>query len=831
MPKETFARSRSEKPSFDETQAARQDYQSPPVISLYVPGVSETFAGGLARGVGSVGELSVQQHKKEADAIKKAALLRSEIAVDESLGNLERKYLMDPVGFGTAAAEAKLEWINAVPSNVAREASLLFDSKVASVTQKINDRVHKRSLDETKATLLEGLERHRIAALSAIRSGRPDAAAMSIGAFESARESLVDSAMISASEAVRLKTSFAQSMIVEDHVGRFDLALSEGIGSARSALASFKSNIPEGLDPSKYDELTRYMEARVRSRLVDIRRAAAESRRIVGEQRRETMNLRLVAAANGEYGYDDLEKDISEGVVVRGTDEWRRVHTALDIKTRDDIKTAKALQEEIKRNLYEDRAEAGLFDEEDLESAVATGDVTYGDDTWKSVKDKIENTDEATREAKAKELASKEKDSLESFVNVAEDQAEAGGVSFEDLDTYVEDGKISYGSNEWKRVKDAIDKRIKDEKKTSDGIARVQSALNGATILDPKEDKKAVDAYYEANIAPKMKNSIEDIGVVTGYIKDTGVVPTKVRGTIVGGLRSQNPEIKSYASELFMAIEAVAPEAAGDIPDTVAKQARITSALTSAGTPPDEAAKAATETLYAPDSVKDRRKAHLTKKHLDEIGGEFQTQIAEDMDVPELTDPAIIDVLVTDFQRAYENAYLDLGDEDLAKQHAYSQIKRVWGPQRSDSRERISRHPPEFSYGVFKDPELDAAWIKEQALHEVRERYPDESVTGNTLILRVNPDSLRGGAPTYFVEKLVNGVLEPVGDGQMDWRPEWSTSPEKLRLDAMSEEEKLEQQRKRSEVLREREAMRERVSKIRKQGHGIRGAASQLERE
>ena len=291
--------------------------------------------------------------------------------------------------------------------------------------------------------------------------------------------------------------------------------------------------------------------------------------------------------------------------------------------------------------------------------------------------------------------------------------------------------------------------------------ATVFAALNGSAVLDPKnaDDVKAVDGFFNRNIAPQLKVPFAAAGKnaarqgVTDFVMRTGIMPDAIKRQIRGGLRAGSPEFRVTAADMLDRISESNPYVLNDFAvEDIALGQTISQAVRD-GLPPVEAVKLADDMERTPKDVRDMRSQRMNQRvagqpsilerssgrALEEITGRSWLGFVSGQ--PSLT---VTDAAVSEFRRDFERAYILTGDEGAAAKSAQSVFKRSWGVSMLSGKPTLTKNGPEKLYGVLDHGPNDGAWIREQLVKDVgaQMRTPAEALPEGMMEPDENTESM-----------------------------------------------------------------------------------------
>ena len=159
------------------------------------------------------------------------------------------------------------------------------------------------------------------------------------------------------------------------------------------------------------------------------------------------------------------------------------------------------------------------------------------------------------------------------------------------------------------------------------------------------------------------------------------------------------------AAQFVAGVEASAPEAAGQFDQNTKAFAAIVNQMITAGTNPDEAVKTARATVYDINDAVLKQRQGQYKEHAKQslstlesfIDRDFDTLLSAQPDVAHVRDDVMrLDV---DFNSLSSRYFEKTGDIELARDLAWKDLRRVYGPSRVNGVPVMMAMPPE-RFGV-----------------------------------------------------------------------------------------------------------------------------------
>jgi hypothetical protein len=229
----------------------------------------------------------------------------------------------------------------------------------------------------------------------------------------------------------------------------------------------------------------------------------------------------------------------------------------------------------------------------------------------------------------------------------------------------------------------------------------IRSAVATGTPLDPSdgEVRKALSAAFTQDAQGSAVGSESWQGLATAYAARTKVLPEQAVSWTRAALRSPDPKVAGPAAQFVAGVEASAPEAAGQFDQNTKAFAAVVNQMIGAGTLPDKAVETARATVYdiRQDVVKQRKDAY--RDHAKQSSGSLSSFINRDFDTLLSSQPAASASMDADFNSLAARYFEKTGDIEVARDLAWSDLKRVYGPSRVNGEPVMMAMPPE-RFGV-----------------------------------------------------------------------------------------------------------------------------------
>ena len=236
--------------------------------------------------------------------------------------------------------------------------------------------------------------------------------------------------------------------------------------------------------------------------------------------------------------------------------------------------------------------------------------------------------------------------------------------------------------------------------------AAVQDALATGTPLSPSnsDHRKALAAAFGQDVSAVPVGSQQFQQLATAYAVKTRMLPTQATEWAQAAARSPNPQIAAQAAQFLGAVEASAPDAASGFDSDTKAFAGMINSMIAAGTDPTEAVNTARENVFdlKPQVAEARKKAYSVGKDALSLGstGALNSYIDRDFDKSWFSSQpeASLD-LKADFDSLTERYFLKTGDIAVARDNAWRDVKRAYGPSKVNGVSQLMLMPPE-KFGV-----------------------------------------------------------------------------------------------------------------------------------
>lgn len=287
----------------------------------------------------------------------------------------------------------------------------------------------------------------------------------------------------------------------------------------------------------------------------------------------------------------------------------------------------------------------------------------------------------------------------------------------------------------------------------------VRDALEKGIPLDPSnaEVKKAVSAEFGEMSRESPVGSPQWQDLAVAYAVKTRMLPDQATSWVRSAIRSPDYKVVAPAAQFLGAIEASAGDASSGFDTNTKAFAGMVNAMIEAGTSPERAVETARSTVYEQREAvtKQRKTEYNTVK---DSNTALDSLINRDMDTGIFSSQPASNAswsgLRSDFNSQTEQYYLKTGDINLARELAWTDLKRVYGPSEVNGDKQVMVAPPE-RFGVKpEDVRADiGAFLTEHPQPDTAAE--DIIIVPDALTLRATA-SIMDGKPQQPTYKLMN---------------------------------------------------------------------------
>lgn len=244
------------------------------------------------------------------------------------------------------------------------------------------------------------------------------------------------------------------------------------------------------------------------------------------------------------------------------------------------------------------------------------------------------------------------------------------------------------------QIESAAVRRLKDQ-----AAAHELAAVIGAGLpLDPRnpEHRKALSSAFAENVREQPAGSPVWQATASAYAARTRMLPDQALAWTRQTTRSPDPRIAAAGAQFYGAIAAGAPDAVGEVDTDTKAFASTVNAMIEAGTDPARAVETARSTVFdLKPEVRERRKTEF-EQHAKQSDAALANLVDRDFDPGVFASaPALSANLAADFVSQSERYFQKTGDVTLARDLAWSDLKRVYGPSRVNGEPIMIAFPPE----------------------------------------------------------------------------------------------------------------------------------------
>ncbi|NTU49611.1 MAG: hypothetical protein HGA87_01715 [Desulfobulbaceae bacterium] len=297
-----------------------------------------------------------------------------------------------------------------------------------------------------------------------------------------------------------------------------------------------------------------------------------------------------------------------------------------------------------------------------------------------------------------------------------------GEIGYQDLEKM----RPQLDPEQYARLSKELDKANEKNVASAQNYGTIADAMAGKQpvmdLADPQM-KKDINSYYETVVVPGIQDKPTNVQInaTVDYVKKVGVIPQQLLGTMKSAFRTGDAKTIRYYADVLAQLKESAPQAFRDIPQSDIAFGEVVADMVNAGEPPAEAVKIAKELVNpANKAVMENRVEALKSRNRDtylkEIKGVFDSWVPF---VGVKIDPnnAAGAAVVADYKTQYDNYFKLTGNESVARQHAVSVVKGMYGVTEFNGKQVIA-HPPEKYYSIQG---LDNQnWMIQQLMDDVR---------------------------------------------------------------------------------------------------------------
>jgi hypothetical protein len=388
------------------------------------------------------------------------------------------------------------------------------------------------------------------------------------------------------------------------------------------------------------------------------------------------------------------------------------------------------------------------------------------------------------------------------------------------------------GGLEALRQKKAIEDAEADLLEKQEAVAFAQGLSKGTVVLDPEDGdtRKLVDKAWKTTGGNQMLAQFDPTAASTlaGWVKNHGVVPSSALSVLNAMAKNGSEDQRVYAYQMVNQMEAIRP---GVVDSSGAKTGlqkdadRFRYYVEDLGLGQADALKRLEE-MRSPE-FKGKEDARRTdarkltgKMQVSELSDAFDSSIWSRR--PDIAgDPRRGDILLSTYKRAFEDHYIETGDEDQARTLAMKDLRRSFNVSSvSGDSKRVMKHPPELYYAPING---EHTWITEQLVADVK-AATGKDIPADRIFIEANraTDEAITAAPAGQVPRPVYAVVYKDENGAYQtipgklFKPDESAARNKATAAAVAERQGLVDETEASRTAnRQREERRQQETEIR----------------
>lgn len=323
---------------------------------------------------------------------------------------------------------------------------------------------------------------------------------------------------------------------------------------------------------------------------------------------------------------------------------------------------------------------------------------------------------------------------------------------------------------EYANYQGQIERATKARLTDQEEAANIAAILSAGLPLDPTNAKqvKALGSAFAIDVGQQPVGSPGWQSIALGYAAKARVLPPQAEAWVRQAMRSPNPELRANAALFFGNMEQTAPEATSTFDAATKGYAGLVSSMVNAGTDPIRAAQVAQEATYGvtPQVLEQRREQYrdIAKQN----PGAMNSLINRDFDTAFSSQPVPTQAMQADFGQQVQRYFEVTGDIGVARDMAWKDVTRVYGPSHVNGEPTLMMMPPE-RFGV--SPE----WVREDLAEWLKSNpQADETAAEDVYLVpdavtQRNAFSLYDGKPVRPSYKAIgkSGEVLVGADGQV----------------------------------------------------------------
>lgn len=333
----------------------------------------------------------------------------------------------------------------------------------------------------------------------------------------------------------------------------------------------------------------------------------------------------------------------------------------------------------------------------------------------------------------------------------------------------------------------AIERSTVSRTKANAASTEFRVAVAAGLPLDPQDSgqQRAYAAAFAQDTTAAPVGSQPWQQLATAWAARTRLLPPQAESWVRSALRSPNPSIAAEAAQFYGNVMASAPDAASQFDVPTKAFASTVSRMIETGASPALAVQTAREnTLEMRPELLERRQAAY-KQHAKGSDMALQSLVGRDFDAGLFArDPSVLAMLSTDFESQTARYFENTGDINQARELAWTDLRRVYGPSKVNGEPQMMVFPPERLGLTRADIDRDLEKVLKANPQGDGVKASDLILDSDSLTLREVGDVLTGRpvAPSYGL-RLPNGLplLSPRGLRQRYTLPTGEALAERLR--------------------------------------------------
>lgn len=227
--------------------------------------------------------------------------------------------------------------------------------------------------------------------------------------------------------------------------------------------------------------------------------------------------------------------------------------------------------------------------------------------------------------------------------------------------------------------------------------AVIRESLAQGVPLDPAngDQRKALSAAFGEDARESPIGSPQWQGLAVAYAARTRMLPEQATSWVRSAIRSPDYKVAAPAAQFLGAVQSAAGDATSSFDASTKAFAGMANSMIEAGTPQEKAIETARQTVFEtkPAIVEQRKTEYRTAAK--DSNNALNSFIDRDMDTMFTRQPAATAALQVDFNSQAQQYYLKTGDITLARELAWTDLKRVYGTSEVNGVKQVMAAPPE----------------------------------------------------------------------------------------------------------------------------------------